>query len=221
MNTPRRLSDLVPGLVINGLKRTVTEPEVTHFATRYGSAHAGEESVLSASSPKPTEQTANHWLVCAIAEQLAGSLVGADYRSVGVLYIERLSWPNSAHAGDELDLTIEVLDKQVISSGTAGLVRWRWTLTTNSGEKVLDVVLATLLEDKVRREKPGAAGAPIACKVSTAAAMFGVSRYRLYEAIRDQELPAYRPRKGSDLMILIEDLRDWVTRHPVEAKDVG
>ena len=221
MNAPHRLSDLVPGLVIGGGKRTITDPEVGEFAARYGSAHEDETRALPVSRRKQGGRLANHWLVCAVAEQLAESVVGAACRPSGVLYIERLSWPNAAHAGDDLELKIEVLDKRVIASGAAGLVRWHWILATSGGQRVLDLVLDTLLEDKARRENMGVASAPIAYKVSAAAAMLGVSRYVLYEAIREQQLHAYRPSARSDFMILAEDLRDWVARYPARPKGRG
>jgi hypothetical protein len=86
---------------------------------------------------------------------------------------------------------------------------------SGGGENVLDLVSAAVLEDRRPSEKAGGAGGgPIAYKVAKAAAMVGMSRYLLYEAIRNQELRAFRPRPRADLMILPEDLREWVTRHP-------
>ena len=219
MNAPRRLSELAPGLVIAAGRRTITAPEVSEFAARYGSADEMGGKARSASRRKTSAQPANHWLICAIAEQLARTAVGTSCRSAGALSIERLSWPKCAHAGDDLELQIEVLDRHVTVSGAAGYVRWRWMLVTSEGEKVLDFVFSTLLEDSARCEGASGAAPPIAYKVSKAAEMLGVSRYRLYEAIRDQELRAYRPNARADLMILPEDLREWVTRYPVQPEN--
>lgn len=217
MNARLGLSDLKPGLVIAGGGRSITAPEVSEFAARFGPIGDERGSALSTSSRKVGTRTASRWLICAIAEQLAITAVG----TVGVLCIERVSWPNAAHAGDDLELKIEILDKYVTPSGAAGLVRWHWMLATSRGDRVLDLVLATLLEDNTRRENPGVAASPIAYKVSKAAAMLGVSRYRLYDAIRARELRAYRPGRRSDFMILAEDLRDWVTQYPVRSDDSG
>jgi excisionase family DNA binding protein len=58
--------------------------------------------------------------------------------------------------------------------------------------------------------------APLAYTVAQAAQTVGMSRYVIYEAIRNRELVAYRPGARADLKILPEDLREWVTRHQVE-----
>jgi excisionase family DNA binding protein len=220
MNAPLRLSDLVPGLVIAGGRRTVTETEIRDFADRFGPALDEGRSAPPAPRGKASADTASGWLICAIAQQLAATAVATNCRSTGALRVEKLSWPSAAHAGDDLELKIEILEKHASRSGTCGFVRWHWMLAVSNGNRVLDLVSGTLLEDRgVGEKKTVAAGGAIAYKVSTAASMVGISRYLLYEAIRDQELRAYRPRARSDLMILAEDLREWVTRYPVRPKN--
>ena len=167
---------------------------------------------------KATEDAASGWLICAIAEQLAGMAVGTGCRSTGPPCIEMLSWPNAVYPGDDLELKIEILERHLSRSGSSALVRWRWVLATYQGKKVLDLVSATLIEDRAVDEKTPGVDAPIAYKVSKAAAMVGISRYLLYDAIRHRELRAYRPNARSDLMILPEDLREWVTPRIASAK---
>lgn len=58
----------------------------------------------------------------------------------------------------------------------------------------------------------------IAYPVEEAARAVGRSRYVLYQAIRRQELTAYRQSEDSDYLILAEDLRAWVTRLPVKSR---
>lgn len=210
-----RLSELVPGLVIAAGRRTVTETEVTEFAAR--SAHNPERAGGTRSNPdrKSRADTASGWLICAIAEQLVVSTLESSSLTSGPLYIERLSWPGSVHAGDEVELQVEILEKHVSCSGASGFVRWHWRLVSGGGENVLDMVSAVVFENRRPSEKAAGAGSsPIAYKVAKAAAVVGMSRYLLYEAIRNQELRAFRPKPRADLMILAEDLREWVTRHP-------
>ena len=54
----------------------------------------------------------------------------------------------------------------------------------------------------------------IAYPVSEAANVVGRSRYVLYDAIKRKELPAYQQSERSDYLVLVEDLRAWVTRFP-------
>jgi hypothetical protein len=221
MNAPLRLTDLVPGLVIAGGRRTVTEHEIRDFVSRSGSRGETVGRVRSVPDGGATAHAASGWLICAIAEQLAGTAVGTGCRSAGPPCIEMLRWPNAVHPGDNLELKIEILERHLSRSGSSALVRWRWVLATYQGKKVLDLVSATLIEDRAPGEKTPGVDAPIAYKVSRAAAMVGISRYLLYDAIRHRELRAYRPNARSDLMILPEDLREWVTRHPAEPKSSG
>jgi hypothetical protein len=162
--------------------------------------------------------TASGWLIFAIAEQLVVSTLESSSLTSGPLYIERLCWPGSVHAGDEVELQIEIQEKHVSCSGASGLVRWRWRLVSG-GENVLDMVSAVVFESRRPSEKAAHAGAsPIAYKVAKAATVVGMSRYLLYEAIRNQELRAFRPKPRADLMNLAEDLREWVNRHPADGR---
>jgi hypothetical protein len=129
------------------------------------------------SGRKLNARAANRWLICAIAEELALTAGGASCRFDGALYVEKLSWPNVARAGDDVELKIEVLDKHVSASGASGFVRWRWILATTAGDKVLELLLPTMLEERSQAEKEGGTAAPMAYKVSAAAAMLGISRY--------------------------------------------
>jgi len=219
MKPPLRLSDLVPGLVIAGGRRTIAELEVKEFAARCGFVHeeAGRPAALSGRKSR----TANRWLICVIAEQMALAASGTSSCSAAAVYVERLSWPNTVHAGDELELKIEVLDKHMSPSGASAFVRWRWILATTKGKQALELILATILEESLQGGRSGGGAAPMAYKVSRAAAMLGISRYVLYEAIRLQELRAYQPSTRSDFMILAEDLRNWVTGHQVHPNGSG
>jgi excisionase family DNA binding protein len=58
----------------------------------------------------------------------------------------------------------------------------------------------------------------ISYKVAQAAEAVGYSRYVLYDAINRQELPAYQPYEGADILILKEDLHAWVTRRTAQTK---
>jgi excisionase family DNA binding protein len=58
----------------------------------------------------------------------------------------------------------------------------------------------------------------VSYKVSQAAAATGISRYVLYDAIREGRLLAFQPTIGGDILILAEHLRAWITRRPVQSR---
>lgn len=92
-------------------------------------------------------------------------------------------------------------------------------VSTLESSSLTSGISAVVFERRRPSEKAAGSGAsPIAYKVAKAAALVGMSRYLLYEAIRNQELRAFRPKPRADLMILAEDLREWVTRHPVDGR---
>jgi hypothetical protein len=45
-----------------------------------------------------------------------------------------------------VELSVEVLQTRVSSSGKIGIVRWRWFLTTLAGVQVLDIIGTSLFE---------------------------------------------------------------------------
>jgi excisionase family DNA binding protein len=205
MKAPLRLADIVTGLVIDGERVVVTEEDITELAYRFGGSAKNAETKVQRVSRG--------------AGSVAASSAGC--RRTAPLRIESMSWPSPLHAGDHIQLRIEILQSYVSHSEACAFVHWSWVLTCDDDRRVLYLVSNTMIEERPQRENLVTEGEPIAYKVSQAAAALGMSRYVLYEAIRDEELRAYRPKKGSDLMILPEDLREWVTRHPARPKDLG
>lgn len=61
----------------------------------------------------------------------------------------------------------------------------------------------------------------ISYKVTQAAQATGLSRYVIYDAIRDKQLAAYEPNPGGDFLILAEDLRTWIKRYPAQPRVRG
>jgi excisionase family DNA binding protein len=55
----------------------------------------------------------------------------------------------------------------------------------------------------------------LAYRVSEAAALISVSRYRLYDAIRDGEIPYIRLTPNGDMRIAAADLHAWLERSRV------
>ena len=61
-------------------------------------------------------------------------------------------------------------------------------------------------------------GERLAYTVTQAAQAIGLSRYAIYDAINDGELTAFAVRKQCKRLILVEDLRRWVTSRQVPVR---
>jgi acyl dehydratase len=137
--------DLTPGRVIVGGRHTVTEEEIVEFARRYDPQwfHTDPER---ARSGRWEGLIASGWMTCSIAMRLAVTAVLAGSESIGSPGIEQIKWPAPVRPGDELQLRIEVLESRVSRSGSIGIVRWRWLLSTAPGVTVLEMVATSLFE---------------------------------------------------------------------------
>jgi acyl dehydratase len=209
-----QLSDLTPGRVIVVGGRKVTELEIVEFESRFLGTSADTVGDVAKGKRKSAEITASGWMMCAIAQELASRTVLGELWRAGPPSIERVIWWDSVRPGDEVRLQIEILERRLSGAGTAGWVRWHWTLATQLGSKVLDLIAGSLIEDRPPPQKGPMDSSPnrMAYKVSEAARLVGISRYVLYEAIRNQELRAYSYSPRGDLRLLPGDLYAWVTR---------
>jgi len=90
---------------------------------------------------------ASGWQTCAIAMRMvvAAALTGSEsFGSPGLAY---LKWENPVRPGDELRLTIDVIDKRLaVKRPTLGIVRWRWRLFNQRLEPVLDLEATSLFD---------------------------------------------------------------------------
>jgi acyl dehydratase len=134
-----------PGMVLTVGRRSVSEAEILEFAQRYDPQWFHTDPVRAAAS-RWQGLISSGWLTCSIAMQLLVTHVLADSESIGSPGLEQVKWPNPLRPGAEVELTIEVLQTRVSSSGKMGIVRWRWILTTLAGVQVLDVIGTSLFE---------------------------------------------------------------------------
>lgn len=153
-----RFEQFKEGAVIDGGKRTVTEAEIIEFATRYDPQWFHTDPARARDS-RWNGLISSGWLTCSIAMELAVKNVLADSESIGSPGVERLKWLNPVRPGDELALRIEVVSTSSSPSGSVGIVKWRWVLTTQAGIPVLDMLATSLFEKAGDLGVPGA-GAP-------------------------------------------------------------
>jgi acyl dehydratase len=142
-----RFEQIQAGMVINGGRRTVTEAEIIEFARRYDPQWFHTDPVRAQNS-RWKGLISSGWMTCSVAMDLAVRSVLADSQSIGSPGIEQLKWLNPVRPGDELELRIEVLETRLSRSGSVGIVKWRWVLTTQSAVPVLDLIATSLFELK-------------------------------------------------------------------------
>lgn len=139
-------------MIINGGRRAVTEAEIIEFARRYDPQWFHVDPVRARNS-RWKGLISSGWLTCSIAMDLAVKSVLGDSESIGSPGVEQLKWLNPVRPGDELELRMEVLETRVSRSGSVGIVKWRWVLTTQADVPVLDLIATSLFQI---RTPPGA-----------------------------------------------------------------
>jgi acyl dehydratase len=147
-----RFEQIQSGAIINGGRRGVTEAEIIEFAKRYDPQWFHVDAVRAQNS-RWKGLIASGWMTCSIAMELAVKSVLGDSESIGSPGIEQLKWLNPVRPGDELELRIEVMETRLSRSGSVGIAKWRWVLTTQAGVPVLDLIATSLFQI---REPPNA-----------------------------------------------------------------
>ena len=140
-----KFAEIRAGATLTAGRHTVTEREIIEFATRYDPQwfHTDPER---ATQSRWQGLISSGWMTCAIAMQLFVTHVLAGSESIGSPGLEQVKWPNPLRPGETVELTVEVLQTRVSSSGKVGIVRWRWLLTTLKGVQVLDVIGTSFFE---------------------------------------------------------------------------
>jgi acyl dehydratase len=140
-----KFAQIKAGMVITAGRRSLSEQEIVEFAQRYDPQWFHTDPARAAAS-RWQGLIASGWHTCSIAMQLLVTHVLADSESIGSPGLEQVKWPNPLRPGEEVELTVEVLQTRVSGSGKMGIVRWRWLLTTLSGVQVLDIIGTSLFE---------------------------------------------------------------------------
>jgi len=145
-----RFEQIQAGMIINGGRRAVTEAEIIEFASRYDPQWFHLDPARAQNS-RWKGLISSGWMTCSIAMDLAVKSVLGDSESIGSPGIEQLKWPNPVRPGDELELRIEVMETRLSRSGSVGIVKWRWVLSTQAAVPVLDLIATSLFQ---MRESP-------------------------------------------------------------------
>lgn len=141
-----RFAELTAGRMIDCGSASLDEEQIVAFARDYDPQwfHVDRER---ASASMWDGLIASGWQTCGLAMRLACDRVLADSESFGSPGLAYLKWEAPVRAGDVLHLVIEVLDRRVAKSNPKlGIVRWRWRLTNQRGEPVLDLEATSLFD---------------------------------------------------------------------------
>jgi acyl dehydratase len=140
-----RFVDFKVGSVLTSGRRQVTEAEIIAFATQYDPQWFHIDRARAQQS-RWRGIIASGWMTCSIAIQLAVTSVLRSSDSIGSPGVEELKWLNPLRLGDEVELRMEVIEARVSSSGKLGVLRWRWVLSTQRLETVLELTATSLFE---------------------------------------------------------------------------
>ena len=140
-----RFEQIEPGMSIDGGHRTVTESEIIEFAKRYDPQWFHTDPARAQNS-RWKGLISSGWMTCSIAMELAVKSILADSQSIGSPGVEQLKWLNPVRPDDELALRVEVIDKSVSRSGSVGIIKWRWVLTTQAQIPVLELTATSLFQ---------------------------------------------------------------------------
>jgi acyl dehydratase len=140
-----RFEQIQVGMVIDCGHRAVGEAEIIEFAKRYDPQWFHTDPARAQNS-RWNGLIASGWMTCSIAMDLAVKAVLADSESIGSPGIADLKWLNPVRPGDELALRIEVLESKRSRSGSMGIVKWRWVVTTQAGTPVLELIATSLFQ---------------------------------------------------------------------------
>ena len=140
-----QFEELTAGRILKAGPRLVTREEILEFAGRYDAQpfHVDE---AAASRMRWGGLIASGWMTCAIAMELAVANVLAGSTSFGSPGVDEIRWPNPVRPGDQLSLTISVLESRISSSGRVGIVRWRWELHNQAALPVLALAATSLFD---------------------------------------------------------------------------
>lgn len=137
-----RFEQFVPGMSFRAGPREVTLEEIVEFARRYD-PQPFHTDPQAAKATRWGGVIASGWLTCCIAMELAVRHFLQDSDSIGSPGIDELRWEKPVRPNDRLNLCITVLESRISSSGTMGIVRWRWELHNQDGVRVLTLLASS------------------------------------------------------------------------------
>ena len=152
-----KFADLEPGRSITLGPETITEEEMIEFARAYDPQWFHVDPVRAEQSAW-RGLIASGWHTCGVAMRMVVEQVLAGSESFGSPGLAYLKWENPVRPGDQLYVTIDVKERRIAKSRpTLGIVRWRWRVSNQVADLVLDLEATSLFE--ISEETAGTLGA--------------------------------------------------------------
>jgi acyl dehydratase len=141
-----KFADLAPGRSITLGPELITEREIVEFARQYDPQWFHLDAERAARSAWGG-LIASGWYTCGVAMRMVVQHVLAGSESFGSPGLSYLRWENPVRPGDQLHVTIAVMERRVARSRpTLGIVRWRWQARNQLAAVVLDLEATSLFE---------------------------------------------------------------------------
>ena len=149
MNEPHRYwEDLVVGEKHTSTTMTVSEEEITDFATKYDPQYFHMDPDAAKDHPQFGQVVASGIHILAIWRQL-DHLITGDVRWICGIKWDDLRWNNPMRAGDEVHATAELLSKrESASKPERGVVVYRYALVNQRGDELFYCTSTNLVERK-------------------------------------------------------------------------
>ena len=141
-----RFDDFTVGDVLEAGPASLSADEIVAFAQRYDPQwfHADPDR---AAASRWQGLIASGWQTCGVAMRLAVDNFLADSESFGSPGLDYLKWLAPVRPGDALTLRAEILDhRRSERQPSLGILRWRWTLSNQRGDAVLDLTATSFFD---------------------------------------------------------------------------
>ena len=141
-----KFSEFSQGQVIHCGPASLTESQIIAFARDYDPQWFHTDPQRAAASVWQG-LIASGWQTCCVAMRLACDELLAGSESFGSPGLAYVKWENPVRAGDLLRLRIDVLEVRTArSKPTLGILRWRWRLSNQHEQVVLDLEATSLFD---------------------------------------------------------------------------
>jgi acyl dehydratase len=143
-----KFAEFHPGQVIEAGPVGISAEQIVAFAQQYDPQWFHVDAARADAGPYGG-LIASGWQTCGLAMRLAVDTALAGSESFGSPGLAQLRWLHPVRPGDELRLTLTVLEtRRSKSQPTMGVLRWRWQMRNQHGTEVLDLEATSLFDLK-------------------------------------------------------------------------
>jgi len=141
-----KFAELPTGRTITLGPVSVTEQEILDFAGKYDPQWFHTDVERSNAGPWGG-LIASGWQTCGLAMSLVVREILEGSESFGSPGLKYLKWLNPVRPGDQLTVTVEILENRISASKPdLGILHWRWLVHNQTGMPVLDLEATSLFK---------------------------------------------------------------------------